>query len=179
MRNGLMLSLFPALLLATPALAAPPSYGIADIFAEPGLTGYGPESLQWSPDGRHLSYFMRDPKTKLADLYLVDADTGETRLLMSGKDLAGAALPPSAIKNQREQEWVMRYGVSSYHWAPDNRGVYYLSDGQLYLLNLSDRKVTQISREPGAKAYPQVSPDGKWVSYVVDGELRYAPLGSD
>ena len=89
------------LLPATTALAAPPGYSIADIFAEPGLTGYAPENLQWSRDGKHLSYFLRDPQTKLADLYMVDADSGKTELLMSGKDLAGAALPPSARSEER------------------------------------------------------------------------------
>src|SRR5215472_19074818 len=97
------LLLLLALSQAPLAVAAPPSYSIADIFAEPGLTGYAPESLEWSRDGKHLSYLLRDPKTKLADLYLVDADSGKTTLLMTGKELAGAALPPSAIKNQREQ----------------------------------------------------------------------------
>ncbi|HEV2333497.1 MAG TPA: DPP IV N-terminal domain-containing protein, partial [Gammaproteobacteria bacterium] len=176
MRNGLMLSLFSALFLAMPAMAAPPSYSIADIFAEPGLTGYRPESLQWSPDGKHLSYFLRDPGTKLADLYLVDPDTGETRLLMSGKDLAGAALPPSAIKNQREQEWVTRYGVASYGWAHDGSAIYYQSGDQYFLFKLADRKVTQLSREPGAKSYGRLSPDGKWISYVSGDDVHYVSL---
>jgi len=176
MRNGLMLSLCSALFLAMPATAAPPSYSIADIFAEPGLTGYAPESLEWSRDGKYLSYFLRDPKTKLADLYLTDADSGKTTLLMTGKELAGAAVPPSAIKNQREQEWVTRYGVASYHWAYDGGALYYQSNDQIYLLGLADHKVTQITHEPGDKSYPQLSPDRRWIGYVSGGELRYAPV---
>ena len=176
MRHGSMLSLCSALFLTMPAMAAPPSYSIADIFAEPGLTGYGPESLQWSPDGKHLSYFLRDPRTKLADLYLVDAADGKTSLLMSGKDLAGAALPPSAIKNQREQEWVTRYGVASYGWAHDGSAIYYQSGDQYFLFKLADRKVTQLSHEPGSKSYGRLSPDGKWISYVSGDDVHYASL---
>ncbi len=162
--------------LAAPALAAPPSYSIADIFAEPGLTGYAPESLQWSRDGHYTTYFLRDPKTKLADLYIADADSGQISLLMSGKELAGAALPPSAIKNQREQEWITRYGVSSYHWAHDSKSIYYLSDDQVYLFGIADHKVTQITHEAGAKSYPEVSPDGKWIAYMADGDVHYVAL---
>lgn len=176
MGHASRLCLLSALFLAVPALAAPPSYSIADIFAEPGLTGYSPENLQWSRDGKHLTYFLRDPKTKLADLYIVDADSGKTELLMSGKDLAGAALPPSAIKNQREQEWITRYGVASYHWAQDSSGIYYQSGEQLYFFRLADRRVTQLTRETGEKSYPELSPDGKWIAYVNDGDVRYAEL---
>ncbi len=161
---------------ALPAVAAPPGYTIADIFAEPGMTGYAPENLAWSRDGKHLTYLLRDSQTKLADLYLMDTSSGESRLLMTGKQLAGAALPPSAIKNQRDQEWMTRYGVSSYHWAPDSQSLYYSSDDQLYLFKLTDKKVTPITHEAGPKAYPEISPDGKWISYVMDGDVHYAPL---
>ncbi|HEV2111519.1 MAG TPA: DPP IV N-terminal domain-containing protein [Gammaproteobacteria bacterium] len=169
--STLALFLVPAM-----ALAAPPSYSIADIFAEPGLTGYAPENVQWSRDGQHLTYFLRDPQTKLADLYMVDVASSKTALLMSGKDLAGAALPPSAIKDQRRQEWITRYGVASYHWAKDGSGIYYQSGDQLYFFRLADRKVTQLTREPGEKSYPELSPDGKWIAYVNGGELHYAAL---
>src|SRR5579859_350813 len=175
-RLSMVFALGFALLQAGPALAAPPSYSIADIFAEPGLTGYGPENLQWSRDGKHLTYFLRDPKTKLADLYIVDGANGKTELLMSGKDLAGAALPPSAIKDQRQQEWITRYGVASYHWAEDSSGLYYQSGEQLYFFRLADHKVMQLTREPGEKSYPELSPDGKWIAYVNGGDVHYAEL---
>ena len=167
----LLLALFPVV-----ASAAAPSYTIADIFAEPGLTGYAPENLEWSPDGSTLAYLLRNPETKLADLYLADAQSGRITLFMTGKQLAGAALPPSAIKNEREQEWITRYGVASYHWSPDSSAIYFLSDDQVYLYRIADRKVTQLSREAGAKSYPVISPDGKWISYVSDDMVRYAPV---
>jgi dipeptidyl-peptidase-4 len=176
MRYRMMFLVPLSFILAAPSMAAPPSYSIGDIFAEPGLTGYAPESLQWSRDGHHLTYFLRDPKTKLADLYLVDADSGQISLLMSGKELAGAALPPSAIKDQRQQEWITRYGVASYHWTYDGKAIYYLSDAQVYLFKLADRKVNQITRQAGEKSYPEVSPDDKWIAYVTDGDVHYASL---
>lgn len=177
MRYGPRISFFfAAVLLALPVLAARPFYSIAAIFAEPGLTGYAPENLQWSPNSRYVSYLLRDPKTKLADLYLVDADTGKTSLLMSGKELAGAALPPSAIKNQREQEWVTRYGVATYGWTHDSGAIYYLSGDQYFLFKLADREVSQLTRAPGAKSYGQLSPNGKWITYVSDADVHYAAL---
>ncbi len=168
-----------ALSLSVPAHAVPPTYSIADIFAEPGLTGYGPENLEWSHDGKHLTYFLRNADTKLADLYMVDADSGQTTLLMSGSQLAGAALPPSAIKNQRLQEWVTRYGVASYHWARDSKSLYYQSNDQVYLFHPGDPTITQITHEDGDKEYPEISPDGRWIAYLSNGDLRYAPVAGN
>lgn len=164
-------------LTAVPAAhAAAPTYSIADIFAEPGLTGYSPENLEWSRDGHYLTYFLRDPKTKLADLYLVDSGTGATRVLMSAKQLASAAVPPSALKNKREEEWITRYGVASYHWAEDSRSLYFLSNDQVYLFGIDSPAISQITHEAGGKSYPELSPDGKWIAYVTGGDLHYAPV---
>ncbi|MGH8402816.1 MAG: hypothetical protein ACRESO_05370, partial [Gammaproteobacteria bacterium] len=139
--------------LALPALGAEsasqapgqPDYSIAQIFAEPGLTGYQPEQIEWSPDGRRVTYLLRHAGNPLADLYIVDTQTGKTSLLLTGKQLAGAAAPPSAIKNQIEQERITRYHVDSYHWSPKGDAIFYLSDDQIYLYNLSTQQTTQIS----------------------------------
>ncbi len=153
-----------------------PGYSIAQIFAEPGLTGYHPEQLEWSPDGRHVTYLLRHPGNPQADLYIVDTETGKTSLLLTGKQLGGAAAPPSDIKNQREQERITRYHVDSYHWSPKGNALFYLSDDQVYLYDLNSHQITQITREAGAKRNPQLSPDEQWVSYVTNGDVHYVSV---
>ncbi|MGA9852442.1 MAG: S9 family peptidase [Gammaproteobacteria bacterium] len=166
--------------LALPALGAEstpsPGYTIAQIFAEPGLTGYQPEQVEWSHDGRHLTYLLRHVGNPVADLYIVDTETGKTSLLLTGKQLASAAEPPSAIKNQIEQERITRYHVDSYHWSPKGDALFYLSNDQLYLYNLSSRATTQITHESGVKRDPQLSPDEQWVSYVSNGDVHYVSV---
>jgi hypothetical protein len=46
-----------------------PDLTIAAIFAEGGITGRAPEAMKWSPDGKKISYLLRD-------------DRGENRALL-------------------------------------------------------------------------------------------------
>jgi dipeptidyl-peptidase 4 len=154
----------------------PPSYSIAQIFAEPGLTGYRPEDVEWSPDGRYVSYLLRHPGTPQADLYWVDTRTGKASMLLSSTQLADAAAPPSSIKNQREQERITRYHVDSYHWSPKSDAIFYLSNDQVYFYNLITHVTTQITHEQGVKRDTQLSPDEQWVSYVSDGDVHYVSV---
>ncbi len=159
--------------LAGGSITPPASYSIAQIFAEPGLTSYHPEDVEWSPDGHYVSYLLRHPGDSQADLYTVDTRTGKTSMLLSGKQLAGAAAPPSSIKNQREQERITRYHVNSYHWSPKSDAIFYLSNDQVYLYNLATHQTLQITHEPGAKRNPQLSPNTQWISYVSNGDVHY------
>jgi len=162
--------------LAGDPTTQPAGYSIAQIFAAPGLTGYHPEDVEWSPDGRHVSYLLRHPDAPQADLYGVDTRTGKTSVLLSSKQLAGAAAPPSSIKNQREQERITRYHVDSYHWSPKSDAIFYLSNDQVYFYGLITHQTTQITHEPGAKRDPQLSPDEQWVSYVSNGDVHYVSV---
>ncbi|MGH8312311.1 MAG: DPP IV N-terminal domain-containing protein, partial [Gammaproteobacteria bacterium] len=164
-----------AVCAAEPAPPAP-GYTIAQIYAEPGLSGYHPEQPEWSPDGRSLTYLLRSDADGLADLYLVDVASGKRTLLLSAAQLASAAAPPSNIKNQREQERITRYGVAAYHWSPKADAIFYLSNEQIYLHNLATHQTTQITHEPGAKRNPQISPNEQWVSYVTDGAVHYVAI---
>ncbi|MDE2460456.1 MAG: DPP IV N-terminal domain-containing protein, partial [Gammaproteobacteria bacterium] len=162
-------------LSAEPAPPAP-GYTLAQIFAEPGLAGYSPEQIEWSPDGRHLTYLLRGGTDGLADLYIVDVASGRRSMLLSSTQLASAAAPPSKIKNQIEQERITRYGVDSYYWSPKSDAIFYLSDDQIYFYNLSTHQTTQITHEAGAKRNLQMSPDEQWVSYVTNGDVHYVSV---
>lgn len=162
-------------LAAEPAPPAP-GYTLAQIFAEPGLTGYSPEQIEWSPDGRYLSYLLRSGPGGLANLYIVNVADDRASLLLTAQQLGGAATPPSAIKNQIKQERITRYGVASYHWSPESDAVFYLNNDQIYLYNLTNHQTTQITHEAGGKRNPQMSPDGQWVSYLTDGDVHYVSV---
>jgi len=97
-------------------------------------------------------------------------------MLLSAQQLAGAAAPPSAIKNLRERERVTRYHVYSYHWSPRSDAIYFLSNDQVYLYNLAARRITRITHAAGAKRDPKLSPDERWISYVSDGDVHYASV---
>ncbi len=174
-----------ALLLIAPApvwaggsaSATAPGYTIAQIFARPGLTGYHPEQVQWSPDGHDLTYLLRHGPGGRANLYLVNVARGTRSVLLSSHQLAGAAAPAWTIENQIERERITRYGVKSYRWSPKGDAIVFLSDDQVYLYRLATHRITQITHQAGSKRNPRLSPDEHWVSYLTHGMLHYTAVG--
>ncbi|HET7570763.1 MAG TPA: DPP IV N-terminal domain-containing protein [Gammaproteobacteria bacterium] len=174
-----MLAAFAAVALTACGFAARADnhfYTIADIFAEPGMTGFAPRDVEWSPDGKKLTFLLQHKVDGLADLYVIDTTTGKRSVLISGKTLAGAAASPNNIKNERKKERITRYGVNSYHWSPKGDAIFYLSHDQVYLYDIASGKTRQITHEPGDKRDPKLSPDEQWVSYVTNGDLHYTSV---
>ncbi|EQD40864.1 secreted protein containing Peptidase S9B, dipeptidylpeptidase IV, partial [mine drainage metagenome] len=101
---------------------------------------------------------------------------GITSLLLSSRQLAGAAAPAWTIKNQIKRDRITRYGVKSYRWSPKSDAILFLSDDQIYLYSLLSRKITQVTHQAGSKRNPQLAPDGRWVSYLTHGTLHYAAV---
>ena len=79
---------------------------IEAIFAEGGITGRAPETIQWSPDGKKLSFVQRDDAGEHGEFWYVDAATGEKKVLVSEAKLASLAPDANKIKDEREKERV-------------------------------------------------------------------------
>lgn len=50
----------------------PKELTIESIYAEGGITGRAPESVQWSPDGTKVSFVQRDDSGENGAIYYVD-----------------------------------------------------------------------------------------------------------
>src|ERR1700730_7536426 len=106
-----MVVLAPLLVLTTPFLV-PPAAGqssaqgvkpltIESIFAPGGLTGRGPETMEWSPDGTKLSFVQRDSDGEKGELWYVDAATGDKKEVVSAAKLASLAPDYNKVTNER------------------------------------------------------------------------------
>jgi hypothetical protein len=62
-----------------PQTAARKQLTIEQIFAEGGVTGRAPETIQWSPDGSKVSFVQRDDTGEHGELFYVDAVKGEKK----------------------------------------------------------------------------------------------------
>jgi len=118
---------------------------IESIFAEGGITGRSPEAVQWSPDGKLLSFVQRDDAGEHGQLWCVDAVAGEKKILVSAAKLAGLAPDATKIKDEREKERVLRYHVAAYVWGPDSKSLLFNSQGQLWSYNLENGVAIQIT----------------------------------
>jgi dipeptidyl-peptidase 4 len=139
---------------------------IEALFAPGGLTGRGPENMEWSPDGTKLSYVQRDDEGEHGELWYVDAATGEKKVLVSAAKLASLAPDATKVKDERERERLTRYHVAAYLWAPDSKHLIFDSQGQLWLFDLASGTAVQFTSAPDPSVDPKFSPDGSHVSYV-------------
>lgn len=181
--------LFPALiglcLLIAPAMAQSTASSpqkdltIPEIFSDSGITGHPPESVQWSPDGSKLSFLLRNDSGEHSQLWYVDASTGQKKVLVTENKLNSLAPPPSGIKNEREKEWITRYHVAAYKWAPDSRHLLFDARGQLWLYDLQNGLAVALTASSAPSQDPKFSPDGKRLAYVRQHNLYVRSVDGD
>jgi len=149
---------------------------IEAIYAPGGLTGRGPETVEWSPDGTKLSFLQRDDDGERAELWSVDAATGEKKVLVSASKLSSLVPDYYKVKDERERERLTRYHVAPYVWAPDSKHLMFDSQGQLWLFDLASSTAVQFTSAPDPNSDPKFSPDGSHVSYVRKHNLYVRPV---
>ncbi len=180
-RSALVSLICCALVSVALAQSAAPGkkLSIESIFAEGGLTGRGPENIQWSPDGSKISYIQRDDSGDHGELLSVNALTGEKGILVSEQKLSSLAPPTNQIKDEREKERVRRYNVAAYLWAPDSQHLLFNSQGQLWLYSLASGTAVQFTSAPDPTGDPKFSPDGARVAYLRKHNLYVRPVVGD
>jgi dipeptidyl-peptidase-4 len=179
-KRTIALYFLPSLLLICTAAAQQPArqlkpLTIDAIYSEGGLTGRGPETVQWSPDGKKVSFVQRDDSGEHGALYYIDVTTGKRAVLVAEEKLATLEPPISKIKNEREKERLRRYSVAGYHWAPDSKHLLFDSHGQLWFYSLDTGTAVQLTTAPQPASDPKFSPDGKRIAYVREHNLWVQP----
>ncbi|MGP0019687.1 MAG: DPP IV N-terminal domain-containing protein [Candidatus Sulfotelmatobacter sp.] len=153
---------------------------IEALYQPGGLTGRGPETVEWSPDGTKLTFVQRDEKGEKGELWYVDVATGEKKVLVSAEKLASLDPDVNKVKNEREKERRTRYHVAAYLWAPDSKHLIFDSQGQLWLYDLGTETAVQFTSAPDPSGDPKFSPDGGHVAYTRKHNLYVRPVnGAD
>jgi len=167
--------LVPFAFSQSPASAKQP-LTIEAIFAEGGIGGREPETIEWSPDGTKVSFVERDDSGEHGQLWYVDATTGEKKVLVSELKLAKLAPPVETIKDEREKERITRYHIAGYSWAPDSNHLLFDSQGQLWLYTIASGTAVQVTSAPEPSSDPKFSPDGTRLAYVRSHNLYVRSL---
>ncbi|HSD88021.1 MAG TPA: prolyl oligopeptidase family serine peptidase [Kofleriaceae bacterium] len=126
-----------------------------------------PTALAVTPDGAVL--FRRTPPREFAaDLFELDTKAGTVKTLLSAR--AGEEQLSAAEKARRERSRTATRGVVDIDVSRDGRFVLVPLSGTFYLL---DRTAgTRLEIDPHGPAYdPHLSPDGKHIAFVRDGDL--------
>jgi len=150
-----------------------PPLTIANIFREGGLLGRAPEQVQWSPDGKKVSYIIRDDSGEHAELWWLDVATGKPAVLVSEQKLQTLQPPVANAKDERKTE--RRHTMGGYYWSPDSEHLLFDADGQLWLYALDTKTAVNVSSSAGD---PKFSPDGKRLAYIRDHNVFVNDLKS-
>jgi dipeptidyl-peptidase-4 len=141
---------------------------VEDIFAHGPLVPKPPETLAWSPDGKHLTY--------LEDGELMDVDpvTGKVHVMVSAAKMASLSGKAGSEQDRDHRE---RYNMAGYLWAPDSSHLLFDANGPLWLYDLHNGTGVQIGFTGTASGDdPKFSPDGSCVSFIRDHAISVIHL---
>src|SRR6202041_2578058 len=98
------------------------------IFSGPSLSGTLVHGIEWTPDGKRVTYFERTGTGKSAatDLWAMDAVTGQKSVLVSAKMLR--SLPEPKKQKATQATGLGRAMPQDYQWAPDGKSILFVSD---------------------------------------------------
>ncbi|MEM6570688.1 MAG: prolyl oligopeptidase family serine peptidase [Planctomycetota bacterium] len=120
------------------------------VLARPSLTGTSPSSPAWSPDGARLAFLWNDAAMPEREIWLVEKDGSELRRLTSDAEGSG--------------------GIGRFAWMPDGEALVHFRSGALWSTDLHGASVVLTPEARGASSL-QVSPDGRFVSFLKAGDL--------
>ncbi len=153
-------------------LAVPPAraqdthpWTIQEIFGRAGeITGDPPQDMDWSPDGRSVSWISEN-----GDLVELQPPGTRPRTLLPYdkiSSLLNASLP------EQDRDHRARYGEPPYIWAPDSEHILFDTNGQLWLFDPKNGTGIQIGNSGMQSGDdPKFSPNGQYVSYLHDRNL--------
>jgi dipeptidyl-peptidase-4 len=128
------------------------------IFAQGPLVGKPPDTLTWSPDGKHLTYLDGG---ELIDL---DPTSGKTHVLVSRAKLASIS---GAGDSETDRDHRERYKMAGYQWAPDSAHLLFDSNGRLWMYDLRTGTGVQVGFSGAASGDdPKFSPSGDAIAFV-------------
>jgi len=138
------------------------------IYSQPSLSGRLTRGLQWAPDGKRISFFETTGAGKEAktQLWVMDASTGERRILVVGDKLE-SVLPPEPARDS-QATGLGRRPPSQYQWAPDGNALLFQGEKSLAWLDLKTGAARTLVSAKAAITHVKISPDGKFVSFVRD-----------
>ncbi|HYW49704.1 MAG TPA: prolyl oligopeptidase family serine peptidase [Gemmatimonadaceae bacterium] len=133
---------------AQPARRSPLT--IERLTATPALIGTAPVSPRWSPDSRTLACLWHDGGRPARTLWVVERTSSTPRRL----------LPPSDSAP-----------VSEFTWTPAGDTILFLQRGEVRRIAITGGTAAQLTGDGGDKSDLAISPDGRHISFLRDGDL--------
>lgn len=136
-----------------------------------------PTTARSTPDGKTVIFLRSGPRDRVNSLYAFDVATARTMTLLEPSRLlgnGGETLTPEETA-RRERLRLQTSGFVDYEILPDGTRLLTSLGGKLYLVAVADGAMTPLEIE-GAVDSPKVSPDGRSIAYVRNGDLYVLAL---
>lgn len=152
-----------------------------------------PSNIQWSPDGKYISFTMFVEEKEGWNVKLPKKPKGATWTeeprfvdkVQYRRDRSGFVeqgnihlflIPTSGGKATQITNGKWDHG-GSYDWTPDSKNIifsslrieeseYALRESQLYSISVVSKNITQLTARKGTESSPRVSPDGKSIAFI-------------
>lgn len=147
----------------------------------PSLSGSLTQGLQWSPDGKLLSYTQRSGQGREAktDIWVLEVASGERRVLLDSAKIQALAPPAAEPAGTGSQATGLgRLTPQRFQWAPKSDALLFVAQGNLYWFNLKTQEGKRLTSSKDAAEDAKISPDGKTVSFVRNFDLWVVDLAS-
>lgn len=132
------------------------------LFSSPSLGGSLAQGVQWTPDGKRISYFHH--ASDGPELWTLDAQSGKRAPLVGAKLLTEVLQPPK--EKAIQSTGLGRVAPQDYQWSADGKDLLFVSDTSLAWLDLNSKKPKTLVSGDDSVEDAKISPDGKWVSFV-------------
>lgn len=138
-----------------------------------------PRDFSWSSDGKSLGFIRMVPPSgkaahgsPVAEIWKVDPMTGQQKILVSAAEIMaafGGERPHAAFDDNKED--TSGRELQSYLWAPNGHALLLVSGVSLVWFDLDTHSSRPIVKDHAAPSAPQISPDGRLVSYLAEHTL--------
>ena len=154
-----------------------PKLSVERLFTDPPLFADAPRNLRMAPDDSCITYLQAAPDDReRLDLWRADPATGTAECWVSGTDLEASLPATEAELAEKERRRAFVHGITNYQWHPDGQALLLIAEGGGYLLDAATAHIRQVTPEGQRYTDIKLSPKGRHLSYVGDGNLHIRNL---
>jgi dipeptidyl-peptidase 4 len=165
----------PSLAVAGPE-ASSITYERMSRWPEPG--GHVPRAIEFSPDGKWVTFLQSEKQDDENVLFLFDRGTRELKVLLRASDLSKEAGPMSREEElRRERQRQRAKGITSYRWAKRAPLMVIPSGGDVFVRQ-PDGKIVKLTNTPDPEIDAKPCDSGERVAFVRKGELFVVEVAS-
>ncbi|MEW5250015.1 S9 family peptidase [Microbulbifer sp. 2201CG32-9] len=151
---------------------------IERIFSDPALAGTSPREMQYSPDGRRVTFIRgREDDYNRYDLWEYNLADDETRLLVDSDSLhTGEEVLSDEEKARRERQRIYGSGIMEYTWSKNGDALLFPLAGDVFYYDLGRKTVRRLTDTQAFETDVRVSPKGRYVSFIRDQDIFVVDL---